>query len=156
MNYIDLILEEAEDYLYNEGTNFDLMKIKRDHIKPIKEKLRRVKILVKNGDRNTAIDVLNDIIDDLKSIKGIVAKCDDSLLEQMIGSFVGIGWFGDYQYSPSSIGRERMARDRVIKPGDMVNPYRAKVYNIIDEKIELCQKIIQNIRSGTAYNKLEK
>ena len=88
MNYIDLILEEAEDYLYNEGTNFDLMTIKRDHIKPIKEKLRRVKILVKNG--------------------------------------------------------------------DMVNPYRAKVYNIIDEKIELCQKIIQNIRSGAAYNKLEK
>ena len=84
-------LESVNDYdLVTEGTNWDLHKIRKEYIKPIKEKIALAKKAIKSDNAKEARKQLKDIKKNLQKIAEVIKAMDNNTVEIMIGNAVPV------------------------------------------------------------------
>lgn len=84
----DEIIDEMFSDLYEEGVNKELFDIRRQYIKPAMKKLKTAKQMIKKGNRDSAIKMLEDVIADMEAVKAVVKSMDDTSTEKMIGGML--------------------------------------------------------------------
>ena len=84
----DEIIDEMFSDLYEEGVNKELFDIRRQYIKPAMKKLKTAKQMIKKGNRDSAIKMLEDVIADMEAVKTVVKSMDDTSTEKMIGGML--------------------------------------------------------------------
>ena len=78
----DEIIDEMFSDLYEEGVNKELFDIRRQYIKPAMKKLKTAKQMIKKGNRDSAIKMLEDVIADMEAVKTVVKSMDDTSTEK--------------------------------------------------------------------------
>lgn len=74
--------------LVTEGTNWDLHKIRKDYIKPIKKEIVLAKKAIKNNDAKAARAHLKDVKKNLQKIADVIKDMDNNMAEMAIGNLL--------------------------------------------------------------------
>lgn len=74
--------------LVTEGTNWDLHKIRKDYIKPIKKEIALAKKAIKNNDAKAARAHLKDVKKNLQKIADVIKDMDNNMVEMAIGNLL--------------------------------------------------------------------
>lgn len=74
--------------LVTEGTNWDLHKIRKDYIKPIKKEIALAKKAIKNNDAKAARAHLKDVKKNLQKIADVIKDMDSNMVEMAIGNLL--------------------------------------------------------------------
>lgn len=76
--------------LVTEGTNWDLHKIRKDYIKPIKKEIALAKKAIKNNDAKAARAHLKDVKKNLQKIADVIKDMDNNMVEMAIGNLLPV------------------------------------------------------------------
>ena len=74
--------------LVTEGTNWDLHKIRKDYIKPIKKEIALAKKAIRNNDAKAARAHLKDVKKNLQKIADVIKDMDNNMVEMAIGNLL--------------------------------------------------------------------
>ena len=82
---------DSDDDVFEEGANKDLYDIRNKYIKPATKKLKSAKQMIKDGKKDQAVKLLQDVIKDMEAVKKVVKTIDDTSTEKLIGSLL-VSW----------------------------------------------------------------
>lgn len=76
--------------LVTEGTNWDLHKIRKDYIKPIKKEIALAKKAIRHNDTKAARAHLKDVKKNLQKIADVIKDMDNNIVEMAIGNLLPV------------------------------------------------------------------